>query len=343
MYFACVVGGYFFVRGEGRTEEGEARQARAKAASKLVSAGGGGGSSLVVSACGCGGGGHRQQEEGGDRKQQRPAAAALDTSSSSSSILSPDRVERFSAIASSYDDKIWMDELVMGLHLLRWWLVSNASGEVLEVAAGTGRNIWAYKWRDVHSLRARNRAKEAAAAVVADSSSSSSSEAASSSPPPSGVTGLTVTDCSEQMVRECEAAVEKSLLREQKARTTAVTCDAARMARFGDNRFDTVVDTFGLCSFDDPVKVLKECARVVKPGGEILLLEHGRSKTWDWITRLLDSNAEMHAKTWGCVWNRDLDEIIERSGLNVEYLTTWHFGTTYYVRLRKPGGGEVDA
>ncbi len=46
--------------------------------------------------------------------------------------------------------------------------------------------------------------------------------------------------------------------------------------RFEDNAFDTVVDTFGLCSYDDPVSVLKEMARCCKKDGKILLIEHGR-------------------------------------------------------------------
>lgn len=43
-----------------------------------------------------------------------------------------------------------------------------------------------------------------------------------------------------------------------------------------DDMFDFVVDTFGLCSFNDPVNVLREMARVAKPDGKILLLEHGK-------------------------------------------------------------------
>lgn len=50
--------------------------------------------------------------------------------------------------------------------------------------------------------------------------------------------------------------------------------DAHHMG-FEDSSFDTVVDTFGLCSYDDPVLVLKEMKRVCKPDGLILLLEHG--------------------------------------------------------------------
>ncbi|MEP0190893.1 MAG: class I SAM-dependent methyltransferase [Erythrobacter sp.] len=46
---------------------------------------------------------------------------------------------------------------------------------------------------------------------------------------------------------------------------------------FPDRCFDTVVCTFTLCSVDDPVKVLCEMRRILRPGGQALFLEHGRS------------------------------------------------------------------
>ena len=110
-----------------------------------------------------------------------------------------------------------------------------------------------------------------------------------------------------------------------------MVADAANLSSFEDNSFDTIVDTFGLCSFDDPVKVLKELQRVCKPNGKILLLEHGRSKSYTGLSDYLDKHAERHAKNWGCVWNRDIDEIVESSGLELEILNNWHFGTTYYI------------
>jgi SAM-dependent methyltransferase len=47
---------------------------------------------------------------------------------------------------------------------------------------------------------------------------------------------------------------------------------------FADGCFDTVVDTFSLCVFPDPVGGLRELARTVKPRtGRVLLLENNRS------------------------------------------------------------------
>lgn len=43
---------------------------------------------------------------------------------------------------------------------------------------------------------------------------------------------------------------------------------------YADNSFDTVVASFVFCSVPQPRKGLKELHRVLKPGGQLLLLEH---------------------------------------------------------------------
>jgi ubiquinone/menaquinone biosynthesis C-methylase UbiE len=53
--------------------------------------------------------------------------------------------------------------------------------------------------------------------------------------------------------------------------------DDAQDLDFADDTFDDIVSTFVFCSVPDPVLGLQELARVAKPGGRLLLLEHVRS------------------------------------------------------------------
>eukprot|EP00937_MAST-01D_sp_MAST-1D-sp2_P004356 g4356.t1 len=152
-------------------------------------------------------------------------------------------------------------------------------------------------------------------------------------------TELTLTDCSQPMV----AVMQNKLDKEGRTPTAAVVrADAARMPQFADGSFDTVVDTFGLCSFENEQAVLAEMRRVCKPDGKILLLEHGRSH-YDWLNRILDRGADQHAQRWGCYWQKDIAGIVARSGMGVVDSSRWHFGTTYiYTLSPRPATGQCD-
>lgn len=101
--------------------------------------------------------------------------------------------------------------------------------------------------------------------------------------------------------------------------------------------FDTIVQTMGLCSTPDPVGLLKRIGSVLKPAtGRILLLEHGRGN-YSWINKQLDRYAPHHADKFGCWWNRDIDKIVEESGLEVVTLKRFHLGTTWWIELKSKG------
>ena len=204
------------------------------------------------------------------------------------------RVERFDALAETYDDEIGVDELVMGLPLLRRWLLRRARGDVLEVACGTGRNLELY---------------------------------------PAAVTSIVATDASDAMVRV--TAAKAATLGDGRISVRRAAVETVAGA------YDTVVDTFGLCSVDDPVAALQAMAGAVRPGGEVLLLEHGRAH-YAWLNRLLDRHAAQHLLRWGCSWNRDYVRVIEQAGLEVVSLRRFHLGTTVLavVRAPPPGGAS---
>ncbi|MGH2559543.1 MAG: class I SAM-dependent methyltransferase [Thermomicrobiales bacterium] len=92
--------------------------------------------------------------------------------------------------------------------------------------------------------------------------------------------------------------------------------DAQRLA-FPDNSFDTVAISLSLCTVPDPVAALQEMARVCRPEGRIVLLEHVLSPVPPvaWLERLLSPLQERYI---GCHLNRRTIETARSMGFHVE-------------------------
>jgi ubiquinone/menaquinone biosynthesis C-methylase UbiE len=87
---------------------------------------------------------------------------------------------------------------------------------------------------------------------------------------------------------------------------------------FEDDSFDTAVFTLVLCTVPDPAAALAEAARVLKPGGQMLFVEHVRSGdpgTARWQDRL-ERPWKLFAD--GCRCNRDTVAGIEASPFTIE-------------------------
>ncbi|KAJ3000237.1 hypothetical protein HDV02_000150 [Globomyces sp. JEL0801] len=147
----------------------------------------------------------------------------------------------YTDLANTYDDSVTWDERLMLLKSKRKQLTNLAKGHVLETSAGTGRNLDFFK--------------------------------------PEIIASLTISDSSQQMLQN--ALIKFRPLREAFDKLD-ISVDFKLMDSenllYKDSTFDTVLDTFGLCSHQDPVKALTEMKRTCKENGKILLLEHGRSR-----------------------------------------------------------------
>jgi methyltransferase OMS1 len=203
-------------------------------------------------------------------------------------------------LAATYDAKIDAEERQMDLATIREsFLCANLRGDVLEVAAGTGRNLpfLLRKSADIKQL------------VLADSSSK----------------------MVDQMRRKLAAAVTDVPL------AVELRVADAQALPFSDASFDFVLSSFSLCSVDLPLSSLAEMARVLRPDGEIRLLEHGRSSWFVPLNWYLDRMAHTHYQNWGCMFNRDIERFVKdsASSLRVVSHTTKHLGTTHMYILKK--------
>lgn len=85
---------------------------------------------------------------------------------------------------------------------------------------------------------------------------------------------------------------------------------------FADASFDTVVATCVFCCVADPLRGLRELRRVVKPEGQVLLLEHVRPEN-PAMGRIADLVSPITRRLIGPELNRRTEETVMRSALRI--------------------------
>lgn len=87
-----------------------------------------------------------------------------------------------------------------------------------------------------------------------------------------------------------------------------------------ERSFDTVVCTFTLCSVQDPGQVMSEMRRILRPGGRVLFLEHGRAPDAD-VARWQDRIEPVWKHIAGnCHLTRPIGAALRGAGFEVEPL-----------------------
>ncbi len=116
-------------------------------------------------------------------------------------------------------------------------------------------------------------------------------------------------------IRALEVAQRKANL--VHCHVTLVQMDIHQLG-FTNQSFDAVVVTLVLCAVSEPKTVLGEISRVLRPGGQLLLIEHVLSSS-RLIGRLQDwLNSAWH-RAIRCNLNRDTARLVQDAGFQAVY------------------------
>jgi phosphatidylethanolamine/phosphatidyl-N-methylethanolamine N-methyltransferase len=86
---------------------------------------------------------------------------------------------------------------------------------------------------------------------------------------------------------------------------------------FPDNSFDLVMAAYLITTVSDPQQVCREMLRVVKPGGQIIAVNHSRCQNGSHLGRLEDILAPVFVRI-GFTTDLDVIRVMEESGIEVE-------------------------
>jgi phosphatidylethanolamine/phosphatidyl-N-methylethanolamine N-methyltransferase len=91
--------------------------------------------------------------------------------------------------------------------------------------------------------------------------------------------------------------------------------DASRL-EFPDNHFDAVISAYVITTVQDPYQVCREILRVVKPGGQIIVINHTRSPNGRVLGKIEDFLAPVFVRI-GFTTDLDVIRVMREVGMNV--------------------------
>ena len=128
-------------------------------------------------------------------------------------------------------------------------------------------------------------------------------------------------DLDELMLAEPAAPMRKRLVKtlRRSGRSATILDAPGEQIPVEDGSVDTVVSTLVLCTVDEPLVVLDEIKRVLRPGGRLLFLEHVRAES-AWLAALQDRlETPWRQFAAGCRCNRATVELIQAAGFRIQH------------------------
>jgi ubiquinone/menaquinone biosynthesis C-methylase UbiE len=171
----------------------------------------------------------------------------------------------------------------------REWVASRVTGEVLEVAVGTGRNLDFY-------------------------------------PPGVTITGIELSPVMLAIAQQHAADLGRDVDLRQ---------GDAQALPYADDSFDTVVCTLSLCAVPDPAIAVAEMRRVLRGGGQLLLLDHVAS-TWPPIYGLQWLVERFTIRAAGEHMTRRQLPLLQAAGFEIIETQRLKAGTVERIAARKP-------
>jgi ubiquinone/menaquinone biosynthesis C-methylase UbiE len=171
----------------------------------------------------------------------------------------------------------------------RTWACGQATGNVLEIAVGTGLNLQAY---------------------------------------PDNITPTGI-DWSDAMLDIARGRATEL------GRTATLQQADAHQLPFDHASFDTVVCTFGLCAIPDHTRAIAEMARVLRPGGRLILVDHIESSSR--VVRTVQRFLEIFTVPLSGehFLRRPLNQA-RAAGFNIEQAQRFKLGLVERIVARKP-------
>jgi ubiquinone/menaquinone biosynthesis C-methylase UbiE len=135
---------------------------------------------------------------------------------------------------------------------------------------------------------------------------------------PAAVTRVLAVDPSERARR-----IGRKRIASARCPIETVGLDAESI-RLDAARADCALSTFTLCTIPDAARALGEVKRILRPGGRLFFLEHGKAPDAGvarWQERI---NGLQRAIAGGCNLNREIPALVTQSGFAIESLDSYY-------------------